>query len=124
MSVSGRPDRGSRTCGYMYSDCAKVWASLGRNRVTATVPSPRVALVVDDDPDLALLCALHLQGVGYQGVEASSGAQAMELARSLVPAVVVLDRMLPDCDGLEVLAALRADDRTSRVPVVMASARA
>ena len=92
--------------------------------MTATVPSPRVALVVDDDPDLALLCALHLQGVGYQVVEAYSGAQALELARSSAPTVVVLDRMLPDCDGFEVLAALRADDRTSLVPVVMASARA
>ncbi len=92
--------------------------------MTATVPSPRVALVVDDDPDLALLCALHLQGVGYQVVEAYSGAQALELARTSVPTVVVLDRMLTDCDGFEVLAALRADERTSAVPVVMASARA
>ena len=92
--------------------------------MTSTVTSPRVALVVDDDPDLALLCALHLQGAGYQVLEASTGAQALDLARATPPAVVVLDRMLTDCDGLEVLAALRDDVRLADIPVVMVSARA
>jgi two-component system sensor histidine kinase/response regulator len=92
--------------------------------VTSTVTSPRVALVVDDDPDLALLCALHLQGAGYQVLEAYTGAQALDLARTTPPAVVVLDRMLTDCDGLDVLAALRDDVRLAGIPVVMVSARA
>ena len=90
--------------------CVPWWArSRKDHRVTATVPVPRTALVVDDDPDLALLCTLHLQGAGYEVLQAYSGAQAIDLALSAPPSVLVLDRMLSDCDGFDVLSTLRED---------------
>ena len=71
-----------------------------------------------------MVCALQLEDAGFQVMEAYSGAEAMELASASPPSVVVLDWMLPDLDGLEVLARLRDDDRTAGVPVVMVTARA
>ncbi len=81
------------------------------------------ALVVDDDSDVAMVCGLHLGGAGYQVLEARTGQQALELALSAQPSVIVLDYMLPDLDGIEVLRALKAHDKTSSIPVVMLTAR-
>jgi PAS domain S-box-containing protein len=82
-----------------------------------------VALVVDDDPDVALVCALQLQSAGFSVLEAPDGERALALARSEVPSVILLDLMLPDVDGLEVLRRLKADPRTRDIPVVMLTAR-
>jgi PAS domain S-box-containing protein len=83
----------------------------------------RLALVVDDDPDVAMVCALHLEGAGFDVLEATTGQAAVELARSATPGVIVLDYMLPDIDGVEVLSRLRADEATAEIPVVMLTAR-
>ncbi len=83
----------------------------------------RLALVVDDDPDVAMVCALHLEGAGFDVLEATTGQAAVELARSAMPGVIVLDYMLPDIDGVEVLARLRAEEATADIPVVMLTAR-
>ncbi len=83
----------------------------------------RLALVVDDDPDIALVCSLHLEGAGFEVVEAANGEQALELAAVKHPDVVVLDYMLPDLDGVEVLRRLRADAATTSIPVLMLTAR-
>ena len=61
-------------------------------------------------------------GAGYQFVEAEDGEQALELARSGRPDLIVLDVMLPRMNGLEVLAALRRDDELKDVPVVIVTA--
>jgi protein-histidine pros-kinase len=83
----------------------------------------RLALVVDDDPDIAMVCALHLEGAGFDVLEATTGQAAVELARSATPGVIVLDYMLPDIDGVEVLSRLRAEESTADIPVVMLTAR-
>ncbi|MGK2947850.1 MAG: hybrid sensor histidine kinase/response regulator [Acidimicrobiales bacterium] len=83
---------------------------------------PKV-LVVDDDADVSLLCSLHLRQEGFEVVTAADGAEAIRLARQERPAVVVLDFMLPDLDGLSVLERLRADASTAEIPVVMLTAR-
>jgi protein-histidine pros-kinase len=80
-------------------------------------------LVVDDDPDVALLCQLHLQQQGFAVQVAGDGAGALAAVAAHHPAVVVLDYMLPDLDGVSVLHALRADPSTASVPVVMLTAR-
>ncbi len=91
--------------------------------MTESPGAPRWALVVDDDPDVAMVCALHLQGAGYEVLEARTGRQAVELASSTQPSVVVLDYMLPDLDGIEVLRRLKGDPKTADIPVVMLTAR-
>jgi CheY-like chemotaxis protein len=84
-------------------------------------PGPRV-LVADDDEDLRRLLARRLGRRGWDVVEAADGAEAVRLAQTHAPAVVVLDRSMPVMGGLDALAALRADPRTAHVPVVLLSA--
>jgi two-component system, OmpR family, alkaline phosphatase synthesis response regulator PhoP len=80
-------------------------------------------LVVDDEPDVLLLCRLNLEQRGHEVVEAPNGDAALELVRSAAPDLVVLDLMLPGIDGYQVLQALRAGDETSRVPVLVLTAK-
>lgn len=65
------------------------------------------ALVVEDDPDIADVVVLSLEGAGLAVVSAASGAQALERARDSDPDLVTLDLTLPDMDGVEVCRRLR-----------------
>jgi two-component system phosphate regulon response regulator PhoB len=80
-------------------------------------------LVVDDEPDIRNLVALHLRKEGHRVLTASDGGQALRLARERRPALVVLDLMLPDISGTEVCRRLRADVETQGIPVLMLTAR-
>ena len=82
-----------------------------------------VALVVDDDPDIALVCTLQLESAGFTVLEAADGASAVEVARAELPSVILLDYMLPDFDGVEVMRRLRQHPDTRDIPVVMLTAR-
>ena len=81
---------------------------------------PRV-LMVEDHPDIADLYQLKLQLDGYRVAVASDGASGLRLARSLTPDLILLDIHVPQLDGLQVLAALREDEATDEVPVVICS---
>jgi len=81
-------------------------------------------LCADDDRDILALLALRLERAGYRVAQAVDGEQALSLARELLPDVLVLDVMMPRMSGTEVLAALRADEATAGVRVVLLSARA
>jgi DNA-binding response OmpR family regulator len=85
--------------------------------------APRKArvLVVDDEPPLRELMVLAL-GDGFECIEAGDGASALELLRSESPDLVVLDVMLPDISGLDVLRELRGDPALRATPVVVVSA--
>jgi CheY-like chemotaxis protein len=80
-------------------------------------------LVVDDEPDVLLLCRLNLQQRGHHLLEAPDGATALELAQEHRPDVIVLDLMLPGIDGYEVLEALRGDEEMARIPVLVLTAK-
>lgn len=79
----------------------------------------RQVLVADDDPDIAELVRLHLERTGYQVLVAGRGAQVLEMARQHHPSLIVLDILLPDVDGREVLKRLKAEPATADIPVVM-----
>ena len=81
---------------------------------------PRV-LMVEDHPDIADLYQLKLQLDGYRVAVASDGAAGLKLARSLSPDLILLDIHVPQLDGLQVLAALRDDEATDEVPVIVCS---
>jgi CheY-like chemotaxis protein len=81
---------------------------------------PRV-LMVEDHPDIADLYQLKLQLEGYRVAVASDGAVGLSMARSLIPDLILLDIHMPLLDGLQVLAALRDDETTDGVPVVVCS---
>lgn len=80
-------------------------------------------LVVDDEPDVLLLCRLNLQQRGHELLEASDGGRALELARERHPDVIVLDLMMPGMNGYQVLEALQRDDATSGIPVLVLTAK-
>ena len=88
----------------------------------AAPPGVRV-LLVDDEPDISALVAYHLAKAGYRVATAATGAEAVEAAASQRPALVVLDLMLPDLSGFEVLERLRAAEGTREVAVLMLTAR-
>lgn len=85
-------------------------------------PSERI-LVVDDEPDIAALVAYHLARAGYRVSTAGNGGDALAHARRELPALIVLDLMLPGMSGLDVLRELRSDPATSGVAVLMLTAR-
>jgi len=82
---------------------------------------PVVVLVDDDRASLDLLSA-YLDGSATRVMRARDGVEALALVRKVVPAAVVLEIELPQLDGWEVLAELKADPTTAAIPVVVASA--
>src|SRR3972149_10907161 len=80
-------------------------------------------LVVDDEPDILELVKLNLVREGYEVITASTGEQGLDLARTKLPALIVLDLMLPGMDGLEVCKRLRADPKTQGIPILMLTAK-
>ena len=80
-------------------------------------------LVVDDEADIVALIAYHLAKAGYRVSTASTGVDALETARRERPALVILDLMLPELSGFEVLEQLRGSDATKSVGVLMLTAR-
>jgi DNA-binding response OmpR family regulator len=85
---------------------------------------PGLILVADDDPDIVALVSAVLRRAGFDVVEASDGAEALELLRTRRPQLAVLDISMPKLDGMEVLQFMRAEPESSAVPVVLLSARA
>lgn len=78
-------------------------------------------LFVEDDPSVAQMYKLKLELDGYQVGVAPDGEAALTMARGEPPDLIFLDIRLPKLDGLAVLEALRSDDRTRHVPVVILS---
>ncbi len=89
---------------------------------TSTPPMSKI-LIIEDEPDIAELITLHLQREGHEVVWVQNGLQAMPAAIEHQPGLVVLDLMLPGIDGIQVFKRLRADTRTSTIPVVILTAR-
>jgi len=81
-------------------------------------------LVVEDDRDIAELLVHTLERSGYDASFVTSGTDGLASVRARPPDLLVLDRMLPGLDGLEVCRALRASRNTAAVPVIMVTARA
>jgi DNA-binding response OmpR family regulator len=82
-----------------------------------------LVLCADDDDDILALVTLRLERAGFDVVQVHDGDEAVEQARALMPAVAVLDVMMPKRTGLEVLAELRADASLAGMKVVLLSAR-
>ena len=78
-------------------------------------------LVIEDDPAAQELLRVHLEGAGYGVVATASGRQALAWLTRMRPDAVILDIMLPDLDGWEILQRLKADPATRSVPVMVVS---
>jgi two-component system, OmpR family, alkaline phosphatase synthesis response regulator PhoP len=80
-------------------------------------------LVVEDDEDILELLKYNLTKEGFRVTAATSGEEALRAVKSSLPDLLVLDLMLPGMDGLEVCRMLSRDSRTSRVPIIMVTAK-
>ncbi|MFQ5876858.1 MAG: PleD family two-component system response regulator [Acidobacteriota bacterium] len=83
----------------------------------------RTIMVVDDDADIADMTRVILEQSGYQVIPAASGAEALRKLRRAQPDLIILDINMPEMDGWQVLRLLKAEARTSRIPVAMFSIR-
>jgi DNA-binding response OmpR family regulator len=81
---------------------------------------PQTVLVVEDEASIASFVAAYLKNAGYAVRTTASGTEALKLVESEKPALVVLDLMLPDIDGVEVCKRIR---QNSDLPVLMLTAR-
>jgi DNA-binding response OmpR family regulator len=81
-------------------------------------------LVVEDDRDIADLIVHYLSHAGHDAQVLTNGTEAIATARRAQPDVLILDRMLPGLDGLEICRAMRSDPATAGVPIIMLTARA
>src|SRR5438132_9520858 len=83
-------------------------------------PNTQTVLVVEDEGSIASFVSLYLKNAGYAVRTASTGTQALDQVASEMPALIVLDLMLPDIDGIEVCRRIR---KSSDVPILMLTAR-
>jgi two-component system, cell cycle response regulator DivK len=87
------------------------------------VAGERVLVVEDNEKNMKLVRDV-LQASGYTTLEATTGEEAVELALSQAPALVLMDVQLPGIDGVEALDRLRDDKRTASIPVLALTAQA
>jgi two-component system phosphate regulon response regulator PhoB len=80
-------------------------------------------LVVDDEPDVRMLLRTNLRAGGFDVLEASNGAEGLAIAKHELPTVIILDLMMPEMNGIEVCRALRKHPPTSRIPILMLTAK-
>ena len=89
------------------------------------MPEPeRSILIVDDEEDVLTLLQLVFETNGFVARTASNGKTAVASAYENPPDVILLDVMMPEMDGWQVLRSLKNDERTRGIPVAMLSARA
>ncbi|MHC4455628.1 MAG: response regulator [Planctomycetota bacterium] len=80
-------------------------------------------LVVDDEEHIRMVVEYNLRLDGFEVYLAEDGPAGLRLAREIVPDVILLDWMMPEMDGLEVLSELKHDERTEHIPVFMLTAK-
>ncbi len=94
-----------------------------RNATIIFAIMPHHVLVVDDEPDITALVAYHLAKAGYRVTTAATGAEAIKAAEEQAPDMIVLDLMLPQLSGYEVLEAIRRRPETRDIGVLVLTAR-
>lgn len=83
----------------------------------------KTIMVVDDNPDIITIVKTILEGKGYTVFSASSGPELLELLKERKPDLIILDIMMPEMDGLEVLTRLKGMADTATIPVILLTAK-
>ncbi|HMQ52958.1 MAG TPA: response regulator [Anaerolineae bacterium] len=81
----------------------------------------KTLLVVDDNEGVLKVFRRYLMGHNYRTISATTGAEAIQLARQMQPSIITLDVMIPGQDGWEILYALKQDPRTQQIPIIICS---
>ena len=79
-------------------------------------------MIVDDTPDFLALVAMLLENENYRASMRSTGEGTIQLIKKQKPDLVILDVMLPDIDGIDVLRMLKEDPETKTIPVIVSTA--
>ncbi len=85
---------------------------------------PRKILTCDDEKHIVRLIQVNLERQGYEVITAFNGAECLELVAADRPDLIVLDVMMPEMTGFEVLEVLKKNPETAEIPVIMLTARA
>ena len=80
-------------------------------------------LIAGDDPDILALVSFRLERAGYEVVQARNGEEAVQVALARRPDLAVIDVMMPRTDGYEATRQLRQQEETSRMPIILLTAR-
>ena len=96
---------------------------LARLRLAPHATDGITVLVVDDDPGSVELLHAYLSQPGYRVLRAYGGQEGIELARRHLPDLVVLDLLMPDVGGIEVVEALKSEPRTAQIPVIVVTSK-
>ena len=115
-----------RGLGYALGAAEYLTKPLDRERLLAAVRKHRrdlPVLVVDDDPVVRELLRRQLEAEGYRVSEAADGRAALARLREAVPGVILLDLMMPEMDGFELMEAMRREAGWAGIPVVVLTAK-
>lgn len=85
---------------------------------------PTKILIADDDPTIIMLLKVNLEMEGYEVMVATDGRQALEMAATRKPDIILLDIMMPNMDGWTAKTRLAGSKETADIPVIFLSARA
>ncbi len=83
----------------------------------------KTIMIVEDEPDTAEMFAEMMRLSGYRVIKSYGGSAAINLLAQERPDVLVLDLMMPDVSGLDVLRFVRCDQRLAKIPVIVVSAK-
>jgi two-component system alkaline phosphatase synthesis response regulator PhoP len=83
----------------------------------------KTIIVVDDNPDIITIVKTILEGKGFNVLSASSGQELLNLLDGQKPDLIILDIMMPEMDGLEVLSRLKGVTETASIPVILLTAK-
>ena len=95
-----------------------------RRSVEPTARNGQTVLLVEDNEDNRIIYSTVLRHVGYDVVEAEDGVQAVALARSALPDLILMDISIPGMDGWEATRILRRDPATKAIPIIALTAHA
>ena len=84
---------------------------------------PKKVLVVEDDPDIVKLLKFHLEAEGFRVLIAEDGEAGLKTSRDELPALILLDLMLPKMSGLDLCRILKGDKKTEAIPIIMVTAK-
>ena len=82
-----------------------------------------VIYIVDDEQNIRRLASLALRDANYETYEFSNGNELLKAIEKEIPSLIILDWMMPEPDGMEICAKLRADNKTKYIPIMMLTAR-
>jgi len=81
-------------------------------------------LCIEDEPEMIDLIRLILSRHGFKVQGADGGREGLDLVKKTLPDLILLDLMMPDIDGWEVYQQIKADEKTSHIPVIVVTAKA